>query len=120
MPIPYIEEPLSVDIVIYRGNSFNREIEVENADGTVTDLSGFDAVGVVVDEETGDVKATFTIPALTSDGRIPILLRVQDTSDLDVGSYIWSLTMVGKVNPDVSTTTIMVGNAEVRRYRGGV
>jgi len=115
MSITAIDEPQVVDITINKGNSFNRTLEFEDDDGTPTKLSGFDGAAYVLDEETGEILATFTIPALSDDGKIPLLLKVSDTEDLDVGTYKWALTLLGKGNPDVSTTTVIVGDAEVKK-----
>lgn len=115
MSITSIEEPQTVDITISQGNSFNRTIEIENDDGTPALLSSFRAVGQILDEEGNKVIATFTIPDLKDDGKIPILLKVTDTINLEVGTFVWALTLVGKENPDVSTTTIIVGDAEVKK-----
>ncbi len=115
MSITAIEEPEVVDITINKRNSFNRTLEIENDDGTPALLSVFTGVAYVLDEETGEILATFTIPALLDDGKIPLLLKVTDTEVLNVGTYKWALTLLGKDNPDVSTTTIIVGDAEVKK-----
>ena len=115
MSITAIEEPEVVDITIIRGNSFNRTIELEDDDGSASDLSVFRAIGQLLDPETDEILANFTIPTLVDDGRIPVLLKVTDTCNLDPGTYSWALTLVGKENSDVSTTTIIVGDAEVKK-----
>jgi len=112
--ITAIEEPQVVDITIVKGNSFNRTIEIEDDDGTPTDLSSFDAVGQLWDDESLEVLANFSIPSLGSDGKIPLLLKVSDTSGLKATTAKWSLTLVAKTNPDFSSTTIIVGNAEIK------
>lgn len=115
MSISAIEEPEVVDITIIRGNSFNRTIEVENDDGTPAALSSFRAIGQLLDPETDEILANFTVPDLKDDGKIPIVLKVTDTIGLDPGTYAWALTLVGLDNSDVSTTTIFVGDALVKK-----
>lgn len=115
MSITAIEEPEVVDITINRGNSFNRTIDLEDDDGSPSDLSEFRAIAQLLDPETDEILANFTIPDLVDDGKIPLLLKVTDTCNLNVGTLAWALTLIGKANPDVSTTTIIVGDAEVKK-----
>lgn len=118
MTISAIEEPSRIDIIVIIGDSFNRVAEIENDDGTPADLSGFNGVAEIIDPDTREVLATFTIPALVDDGNVPLILKVEDTKDLDVGTAEWSLTLIGKSNPDISTSTIMVGDASIRKRKG--
>lgn len=115
MSITALEEPEVVDIVVHRGNSFNRVLEIENEDGTPAQLSSYDAVGQIIDNETGELLATFVIPQLQDDGIISLTVKKSDIDALDVGSVCWSLTLIHKTKPDLETITIIVGEVSIRK-----
>ncbi len=117
-----IEEPEVVDIVVHRGNSWQRTIELEDEDPatgafTPTDLTAYTAVGQILDPETDVVLADFLAPELKADGRIPLTLRRADSITLEIGSKVWGLTLVSKEHPDTDTTTIIIGEVRVRKRR---
>jgi len=122
MSISAIEEPQVLDIVVYRGSSFNRTIELSGEDPTTgdlvpTDLSGYMAIGQILDRETDDLVAEFQVAQLQDDGKIPLYLKRSVTSQIDAGRYVWGVTLVSLSTPDTDTTTILVGDVEVRKGR---
>ncbi len=117
-----IEEPEVVDIVVHRGNSWQRTIELEDEDPDTsafspTDLTAYTAIGQIIDPETDEVLADFLAPELKADGKIPLTLRRADSITLKVGLKVWGLTLVSKEYPDTDTTTIIIGEVKVRERR---
>jgi hypothetical protein len=122
MSISAIEEPQVVDIVVYRGSSFNRTIELEEEDPETGDLvpaklSGYSGVGQILDRETDALVAEFRTAALEDDGKIPLYLQRSITAQIPAGRYVWGVTLVNDASPDTDTTTILVGDVEVRKGR---
>jgi hypothetical protein len=122
MSISAIEEPQVLDIVVYRGSSFNRTIELSGEDPTngnivPTDLSGYSAISQIIDRETDALIAEFQVAQLQSDGKIPLYLQRSVTAKIETGTYVWGVTLVSIATPDTDTTTILVGNVEVRKGR---
>jgi len=122
MSINAIEEPQVVDIVVYRGSSFNREIKLSEENETTGDLepaklSGYSAIAQILDKETDELVAEFQVATLQDDGKIPLYLRRTLTSQIVAGRYVWGVTLVSLQHPDTDTTTILVGEVEVRRGR---
>lgn len=117
-----IEEPEVVDIVVHRGNSWQRILELEDEDPDTsafspTDLTAYTAVAQIIDTETDEVLADFIAPELKADGKIPLTLRRSDSINLKVGSKVWGLTLVSKEHPDTDTKTIIIGEVSVRARR---
>ena len=122
MSISAIEEPQVLDIVVYRGSSFNRTIELSGEDPTTgnivpTDLSGYYAISQIIDRETDGLIPEFQVAELQNDGKIPLYLQRSVTSNIETGTYVWGVTLVSQTTPDTDTTTILVGNVEVRKGR---
>jgi hypothetical protein len=116
MSLSAIEEPEVLDITVVVGNSFNREIELCDDAGAPVDLTGKTACAQIYDVEDDRLLAEFTIPALGSDGKIPLILRVSESLKLDcVSSASWSLTVFDTDNPEADTTTILYGKVNVRK-----
>ena len=123
MPLSAIEEPEVLDITVVVGNSFNREIELCDDAGSPVDLTGKGACAQIYDVEDNRLLAEFTIPALGSDGKIPLTLRVSESMKLDcVSTASWALTVFDIDNPESDTTTILIGRVNVKHvgleYKG--
>ena len=120
MLLSEISEPQVLDIVIYKGTSFNRIIEVEQTNPTTgllepADLSAYTAVGQILDKDTDELLVQFMSATLKDDGKIKIWIRVVDSRKLPVAKNVWGLTLINKSHPDSDTTTIIVGDVDARR-----
>ena len=100
MSLYAIEEPATLDITVVVGNSFNREIQLCDDDGTAIPLSGMAACAQIIDEE---------------EDKIPLLLKTEDTQKLDgCSSARWSLTVFDEANPATYTVTVICGRVTIK------
>ena len=120
MLLSEITEPQVLDIVVYKGTSFNRVIDVQETDPETgklrpADLSSYRAVGQILTKDTDELLVQFMSAELKDDGKIKIWIRVADSRKLPLGEQVWGLTLVNKEHPDTDTTTIIVGEVTVNK-----
>ncbi len=122
MLLSEITEPQVLDIVIHRGTSFNRVIDVEETNPETgklepADLSAYRVVGQIIAKDTDELLVQFMSAELKDDGKIRVWVRVVDSLNLSIGEHVWGLTLINKQHPDSDTTTIIVGEVTVRKGR---
>jgi hypothetical protein len=115
MSLYAIEEPATLDITVVVGNSFNREVQLCDDDGVAIPLSGMAACAQIIDEEEDKLLVEFIVSSLDDDGKIPLLLKTEDTQKLaGCSSARWSLTVFDEANPATYTVTVICGRVTIK------
>ncbi len=120
MLLSEITEPETLDIVVYKGTSFNRVIDVQETNPATgklepTDLSSYRVIGQILAKDTDELLVQFMSAELKDDGKIKVWIKASDSRTLPVAEHVWGLTLINKEHPDTDTTTIIVGEVNVKK-----
>ena len=105
MPLEDLTQPAKLDLTIVSGDSFSREIIVEENDGTPIDLTGLTGYAQIRTRAGGGLLADFTVVIVPLEGKITISLDTTQTAALP-GKGVWDLELNGGAT---NTHTIVTG-----------
>lgn len=103
------------DIKIEKADSVRLEMQFKQ-DGVAIDMSGYtDSEAKVLDADTGDELADFTIDyTAAASGTIVLTLTVTQTTDLCPCNGLWYLKVVLASDPANNSKTVVKGTFDVR------
>ena len=105
MPLADLTQPAKLDLTIVSGDSFSREIIIEESDGTPIDLAAYTGYAEIRTRPGGDLLATFTVVIDAPLGKVTISLTTTQTAALP-GKGVWDLELNGGAT---NTHTIVTG-----------
>lgn len=114
MPLSALREPIRLDLSLRSGDSYARSIQIQESDGTPTDLTGYTVRAQVRDRPGGGLLATL-ITAIVGDpanGTVSYALTTDQTRSLGLLEpvMVWDIELDAG---DTNTTTIASGYVSV-------
>lgn len=105
MPLADLTQPAKLDLTIVSGDSFSREIILEENDGTPIDLTAYAGYAQIRTRAGGALLADFTVVIDAPNGKVTISLTTTQTAALP-GKGVWDLELNGGAS---NTHTVVTG-----------